>query len=140
MKPWLSSTSTIGRAQQIAASVCRLTRADSENASSGTASTSSWKSKTIICCRPQEKPYAKPMSRPVAFPDSANPALTTGNTEIAVASAWKNSRVAGEGTRRKNGASTATATWKWLPNRLNPGPSTSTTGACSCDSCLTYSV
>ena len=64
----------------------------------------------------------------------------TGNTDSAVSSAWKNSRVAGEGNNRKNGASTARPIWKWSPSRLNPGPLTSTIGARSSDSCLTYSV
>ena len=35
-----------------------------------------------------------------------NPPSATGNTDTAVASAWKNSSVAGEGKSRKNGAST----------------------------------
>ena len=69
VNPWASSTNTSGIAQQIAAAGAARTRADSENAISGTASAISWKSKTIICCRPQEKPYAKPISRPVAAPE-----------------------------------------------------------------------
>ena len=63
----------------------RRTSAESENASSGTARAISWKSKSIICCRPQENAYANPISRPVLRPVSANPAAATGNTDTAVA-------------------------------------------------------
>src|SRR6185437_62186 len=140
VKPWSSFTNTSGTAHAIAVTGRRRATAETENASSGTASAISWKSKLIICCRPQENAYANPISRPVLRPVNTNAAVTTGKTDTAASSAWKNSSVPAEGKTRKNGASTPRATWKWLPSRLNPGPSTSTTGACSWDNCLTYSV
>ena len=56
VKPWSSLTKTSGSAQATAARVRPRISADSENASRGTANAISWKSKLIICCRPQEKP------------------------------------------------------------------------------------
>ena len=56
------------RPQGGGARVPAATSADSEKASSGTANAISWKSKTIICCRPHENPYAAPIARPVPVP------------------------------------------------------------------------
>ena len=56
VNPWSSLTKTSGSAHSAAARTRPRTSADSEKASSGTASAISWKSKSIICCRPQEKP------------------------------------------------------------------------------------
>ena len=52
------------------------------------------------------------MSRPVPGPVNVFAAAVTGKTDTAASSAWKNSSVAGAGKTRKNGASTASATWK----------------------------
>ncbi len=112
MKPWSSFTNTSGIAHAIVAPGRLRTRADSENASSGTARATSWKSKSIICCRPQENAYANAISRPVLRPVSKDPTVATGKTDTAVNKAWKNSSVAGVGKSRKNGAITPTATWK----------------------------
>ena len=66
--------------------------------------------------------------------------MVTGNTAIAVSSAWAISSVPGDGNTRKNGAIVATMTWKWSPSRLNPAPRTSTIGAFRFANCFTYSV
>ena len=73
-------------------------------------------------------------------PRSAIAACVTGKTETAASSACATSSVAGEGKTRKNGAISPTMTWKWSPNRLKPGPRTSTIGARRFASCFTYSV
>ena len=140
VNPWLSSTNTSGSAHAIAAAGRRRTSAQTENASKGTARAISWKSKSIICCRPQENAYANAISRPVLRVVSHDAAVATGNTDTAANRAWKNSSVAGVGKSRKNGAITPTAIWKWLPSRLKPAPSASSMGACSWDNCLTNSV
>ncbi len=56
VNPWSSLTNTSGRAQATVLRYRPRTRAASENASSGTAKAISWKSKSIICCRPQDSP------------------------------------------------------------------------------------
>ena len=56
VSPWSSLTNTSGSAHTAAARGRPRTSADSEQASSGTANAISWKSKLIICCRPQENP------------------------------------------------------------------------------------
>ncbi len=56
VNPWSSLMNTSGSAHSAVARTRPRTSADSENASSGTASAISWKSKSIICCRPQQKP------------------------------------------------------------------------------------
>ena len=140
VKPWSSFTNTSGIAHSTAALVRPRTRADSENASSGTANAISWKSKSIICCRPQENPNAKPIVRPAPRPSSDVAAVVTGNTDTAVSSACATSSVSTEGNTRKNGAISATMTWKWSPSRLNPAPRTSTIGARRFANCFTYSV
>src|SRR6185437_5621786 len=97
VKPWSSFTNTSGTAHAIAATGRRRATAETENASSGTASAILWKSKLIICCRPQENAYANPISRPVLRPVNTNAAVTTGKTDTAASSAWKNSSVPAEG-------------------------------------------
>ena len=54
--PWSSLTNTSGRAQATVLRYRPRTSAAREKASSGTANAISWKSKSIICCRPQESP------------------------------------------------------------------------------------
>ena len=56
VNPWSSLMNTSGMAHSAVARTRPRTSADSANASSGTASAISWKSKSIICCRLQQKP------------------------------------------------------------------------------------
>ena len=140
MKPWSSFTNTSGSAHRAAARTLPRSSADREQASSGTANAISWKSKSIICCRPQDRPYAAPIIRPAPVPSRAAAARLTGTTETAVSRAWTTSRVAALGKSRKSGAIRPTIGWKWSPSRLKPDPRMLTTGACRCASCRTYSV
>ena len=67
--------------------------------------------------------------------------MTTGKTDTAVNSAWKNSSVAGEGNSRKNGAITPTVDLEVIAQQVEPGGrARRRSGACSWDNCLTYSV
>ncbi len=140
VKPWSSLTNTSGSAHTAAARTLPRSNADSEQASSGTANAISWKSKSIICWRPQESPYAAPIIRPAPVPSRAAAARLTGTTETAVSRAWTTSRVAGLGKMAKTGAMRPTIGWKWSPSRLKPVPRILTTGARRCASCRTYSV
>ena len=140
VNPWSSLTNTSGSAQATAARVRPRTSADSENASSGTANAISWKSKLIICCRPQENPYATPMAAPARRPSFSAAAQVTGSTDTAVRKACATSSVTADGAARKNGAISAMIGEKWSPSRLVPVPRTSATGACRCAYCLTSSV
>src|ERR1700722_13255850 len=63
VKPWSSFTNTSGSAHTAAARSLPRDSAEREQATSGTANAISWKSKSIICWRPQENPYAAPISR-----------------------------------------------------------------------------
>ena len=109
VKPWSSLTKTRGSAHQAAALIRPRASADSEKASSGIASAISWKSKSIICCRPQEKPYATAITRPWPTPSRSRAAWPTANTDAETSAACATSSVAGEGKRRKNGARAAVA-------------------------------
>jgi hypothetical protein len=129
VKPWSSLTKTSGSAQSTAALVLPRTSADREQASRGTAKASSWKSKWIIHCRPQESPYATAMKREAVRPSFSAAARLTGITEIATSRACATTSVTGVGAIRKKGAISATIGWKWSPSRLRPGPATSTIGA-----------
>src|SRR5216683_5133367 len=140
VNPWSSLTKTRGSAHSTAARVQPRSSADREQASSGTAKAISWKSKSIICWRPHENPYAAPISRPAEAPSLAVAARLTGITESAVSNAWATSSVTGLGAIRKNGAINATMGWKWSPSRLKPEPLMLATGACRWAVCLTYSV
>ena len=108
VKPWSSLTKTRGTAHQAAALIRPRASADSEKASSGIASAISWKSKSIICCRPQENPYATAITRPWPTPSRSRATWPTANTDPATSRACATSSVAGEGKTRKNGARTAT--------------------------------
>ena len=140
VKPWSSLTKTRGRAQATAARWRPRTSADSENASSGTANAISWKSKLIICCRPQENPYAAPTAAPARRPSLSAAAQVTGSTDTAVRKDCATSSVTGDGATRKNGAISAMIGEKWSPSRLTPAPRTSATGARRCAYCLVSSV
>ena len=81
VKPWSSLTKTRGSAHQVAALIRPRASADSEKASSGIASAISWKSKLIICCRPQENPYASAITRPWPTPSRSRAAWPMANGE-----------------------------------------------------------
>ena len=60
------------------------------------------------------------------------PAVATGNTDTRGEQRLEEQQRRRRGEQPgRTGRCTATATWKWLPRRLNPGASMSTTGACS---------
>ena len=112
VKPWSSFTNTSGSAHTAAARSLPRDSADREQATSGTANAISWKSKSIICWRPQENPYAAPIIRPAPVPSRASAARLTGMTETAVSRAWTTSRVAALGKSRNTGAIRPTIGWK----------------------------
>jgi len=100
VRPRSSFTSSSGSAHRAAARGRPRPSADSEQATSGTAKATSWKSNPTADAIPQDSPQPRPTVHPATGPSARSAQPASGTTATASSAAWASSSTYGDGQIR----------------------------------------